>query len=373
MSILARICTRVAGLRRHPRAPGRLPGARPGRRGSQAAPRALAAALLLGGLVACAAPPPATAPAALAPSAAGAPAELPRRAVSIGYAAPSASFLPIYVAQEGGIFARHGLDVSLQQIQNNAGMAALVSGELDVYDVASGSLVPAALSGADLVLIASDSNRTIFGLITTPDLAGPADLRGKTLGLTQRGASDEFVTRRYLLARGLDPDADVVLQPVGGIPEKLLAMEVGQISGGLVSPPTLFVALDKGMKLLDRPSELFEYQGSGLVLQRARLQGPDGERLGRALAESHVEAVQAIRADRDLALRALDRYAPAPSRAIAEQTLDWALAGIPADSRPTLEGLQAVIEDVLSARGASAALDPRDLVDLRFLPASARQ
>lgn len=330
----------------------------------------LGVGLVLASLAACSAAPPASVPPAATapPASASAPVQAPRQAVRIGYAAPSASFLPIYVAQEGGIFERHGLDVSLQQIQNNAGMAALVSGELDVYDVASGSLVPAALSGADLVLIASDSNRTIFGLITTPDLAAPADLRGKTLGLTQRGASDDFVTRRYLRARGLDPDHDVVLQPVGGIPEKLLAMEVGHIAGGLVSPPTLFVALDKGMKLLDRPSELFEYQGSGLVLQRRRLQGPDGERLGRALAASHVEAIRAIRADRDLALRALDRYAPSSSPAIAEQTLDWALAGLPVDSRPTLEGLRAVIEDVLSARDAPATLDPRDVVDLRFLP-----
>jgi hypothetical protein len=34
---------------------------------------------------------------------------------------------------------------------------------------------------------------------------------------------------------------------------------------------------------------------------------------------------------------------------------------------PTLEGLRAVIEDVLSARGTSAALEPSDLVELRFL------
>src|SRR3954464_11266181 len=119
------------------------------RRRSGRLARALAT-LLVGGLLACAAPPaPAPRRAAADPAAAD-PATVappPTRAVSIGYAAPSASFLPIYVAEEGGFFAREGLDVSLQQVQNTAGMAALVAGELDVYDVASGSLVPAALSG----------------------------------------------------------------------------------------------------------------------------------------------------------------------------------------------------------------------------------
>ena len=101
-------------------------------------------------------------------------------------------------------------------------------------------------------------------------------------------------------------------------------------------------------------ADMFEYQGSGLVLQRARLQGAEGEQLGRALVGAHVEAIQAIRADRALALRALDRDAPSPSTAIAEQTLDWSLAGLPPDGAPTLEGLRAVIEDVLSARGTPA-------------------
>jgi NitT/TauT family transport system substrate-binding protein len=330
----------------------------------------LAPSLLLGAcLGAPSAQPPAPAPAA-ALALAGAPAPPTRQSLRIGYAAPSASFLPAFVAQEGGLFEREGLDVTLQQIQNNVGMAALVTGELEVYDVASGALVPAVLSGADLVLIASDSNRTIFGLITTPDLQSPADLRGKTLGLTTRGASDDFVTQRYLQARGLDPHGDVVMQPVGGIPEKLVAMEVGHISGGLVSPPTLFVALDRGMKLLDQPAELFEYQGSGLVVQRARLQGPAGERLGHALARAHLGAIRAIFADRALALRALDRYAPSPSPEIAERTLDWALRGLPPDGLPTLEGLRAVIEDTLQARGSTATLEPASLVETRFLRAA---
>jgi NitT/TauT family transport system substrate-binding protein len=296
-----------------------------------------------------------------------------RQAVRFGYAAPSASFLPAFVAQESGFFAREGLDVTFEQIQNNAGMAALVTSELDVYDVASGSLVPAVLSGADLVLLASDSNRTIFGLIATPDVQTPADLRGKTLGLSTRGASGDFVTQRYLRARGLEPNVDVVLQPVGGIPEKLAAMEVGHISGGLVSPPTLFVALDRGMKLLDQPGEMFEYQGSGPVVQRSSVQGAAGDQLGHALARAHLGAIRAILADHALALQALDRYAPAPSPEIAERTLDWALRGLPPDGMPTLEGLRAVIEDTLQARGSAASLDPATLVELRFLRAAAEQ
>jgi NitT/TauT family transport system substrate-binding protein len=316
---------------------------------------------LIGVLAGCTAPAP-----PVAPSSPASPSE-PPRPVSIGYAAPSASFLPVFVAQEGGLFQQQGLDVSLQQAQNNVGMAALVSGELDVYDVASGSLVPAALGGADLVLLVSDSNRTIFGLLAAPDVASVGDLRGKALGISVRGASDDFLTQRLLRLRNLEPNADVALQPVGGIPEKLAAMEVGLIAGGLLSPPTLFVAREKGYPLIERPAELFEYQGSGLVLKRSRLQSADGDEIARRLVRAHVEAIHAIRTDRALALRALNRYAPSDSAAIAEQTLDWAIPGIPPNGFPTLEGLRSVIEDSLAARGTPAALQPEDLVELKYL------
>ena len=78
-------------------------------------------------------------------------------------------------------------------------------------------------------------------------------------------------------------------------------------------------------------------------------------------------------ADRALALRALDRYAPSPSTEIAERTLDWALWGLPPDGMPTPEGLRAVIEDTLQARGSAASLDPASLVELRFLRAIVEQ
>jgi ABC-type nitrate/sulfonate/bicarbonate transport system substrate-binding protein len=325
-------------------------------------PRALGALLVVCALVwllgGCAGPAPSTAQQATSE---------PSRPVSIGYAAPSASFLPVYVAQEGGLFRRNGLEVSLQQIQNNAGMAALIAGELDVYDVASGSLVPAALGGADLVLLVSDSNRTIFGLIAAPDIASTADLKGRAVGITVHGASDDFLTQRLLRVRNLEPNRDVVLQPVGGIPEKLAAMEVGHIAGGMMSPPTLFIALEKGYRLIERPAELFEYQGSGLVMRRSKLASAEGDQVARRLVKSHVEAIHAIRTDRELALRALNTYAPSSSAAIAEQTLDWAMVGMPKDGFPTLEGLRSVIEDSLAARGATAALQPQDLVELKYL------
>ena len=91
-----------------------------------------------------------------------------------------------------------------------SGMAALVSGELDVYDVASGSLVPAALSGADLVLIASDSNRTIFGLITTPDLVVPSDLRGKAQAVDAGVVAFQVFPEHVAQGRGQRTQAAVV-------------------------------------------------------------------------------------------------------------------------------------------------------------------
>src|SRR5579884_2711144 len=63
-------------------------------------------------------------------------------------------FLPVWVTKEAGIFGQHGLDVDLQVIPSNAGMAALVSNQTQVAHVGGGEALSAVVGGADLVDIA---------------------------------------------------------------------------------------------------------------------------------------------------------------------------------------------------------------------------
>jgi NitT/TauT family transport system substrate-binding protein len=312
---------------------------------------------------------PATAPASTAakPAAAASGSFQPPIDIKIAYASPSASFWSLYVAKEAGYYTKYGLNVSLQQIQGTLMVPALLNGEVDVIDLAAGGLVPAVLAGADLKLIASDSNVSVYGFLATNAIQKPADLAGKTVVIAGRGQSDDYLVRRILTMNQLQADKDVALVPSGGTPETLAVLKAGQAVGGMMSPPTLFAGLDNGLHLLLKPSDLFPYQGSGLIMKTSKLATPQGQEIARRIVRAHLDSLHRIKADKAFATQALPKYVNGTSQDVADRTWDWIVPGMPQDGYPTRDGLQLVIEDLKDLYQGKAQPTVDSLLDLKYL------
>ena len=86
--------------------------------------------------------------------------------IAIGYASPSGVMTPLYVAQEQGLFKKHGLGVKELLLLRGTGPAAaqmLVAGTAPIAAL-GGALVEAAIRGAGIAYIASTSNHLIFSI-----------------------------------------------------------------------------------------------------------------------------------------------------------------------------------------------------------------
>jgi ABC-type nitrate/sulfonate/bicarbonate transport system substrate-binding protein len=70
---------------------------------------------------------------------------------------------PAFVAQDLGLFSKHGLELSLQYIPATTGVQALAAGSEEIGLVGN-QCVDVALEGADTVYIASTASRFIFQL-----------------------------------------------------------------------------------------------------------------------------------------------------------------------------------------------------------------
>src|SRR5205807_1512382 len=68
-----------------------------------------------------------------------------------------------------------------------------------------------------------------FALVARPDVAAPAQLRGRVIGITSLGATNEQVTRLVLQHFGLEAQRDVQLIAVGDAPVQYEALRLGQI------------------------------------------------------------------------------------------------------------------------------------------------
>src|SRR5258705_12359871 len=123
---------------------------------------------------------------------------------------------------------RPGTDVSAgtKMVQGRAGREAPTPGG------APPAVVEANQAGADLVMLAGPNHKPGQKLMVKPAVKKPEDLKGKKLGVTRFGTSDDFLLRYLLGQWKISPERDVALLQMGGSPEILAGLGSGGIDGG---------------------------------------------------------------------------------------------------------------------------------------------
>jgi NitT/TauT family transport system substrate-binding protein len=116
----------------------------------------------------------------------------------------SVSELPFKVAQLKGFYREEGLDVEMILIRGAVGMQALLGGSVD-YTSASGSTIAAAVRGLPVKLVFISSSKPQFELISQPQIKSVQDLKGKIVGISSRGGSNDLMMQIILQKNGLAP------------------------------------------------------------------------------------------------------------------------------------------------------------------------
>src|SRR5438132_5261072 len=104
------------------------------------------------------------------------------------YNALAGTMLPAWVAQDLGLFTKHGLQHSLNYLAATTAIQAIVGGTEEIGLVGNQG-IDVALEGADTVYIASTAPRFIFHLYGDPAIKSVSDLKGKVFAATQPAAS----------------------------------------------------------------------------------------------------------------------------------------------------------------------------------------
>jgi NitT/TauT family transport system substrate-binding protein len=167
----------------------------------------------------------------------------------VSYTQASGAFTPLWVAQEAGLFKKHGLDATLKLLNSQVAAQALVAGEIDVISVGP-EFVNARLQGVPVKYIGATLQRFIFQLWGAKGLNTVADLKGKTVAVTTPRTSTEIATREALKKTGVISDREVSFVYVQTIPAVLGAVLGSKTSAGTLSAPNTLKARDAGLTLL---------------------------------------------------------------------------------------------------------------------------
>ena len=172
-----------------------------------------------------------------------------KNTLTLSYTQASGAFTPLWVAQDAGLFKKHGVEAALKLLNSQVAIQALVAGDVDV--ISSGpDLVNARLQGVPVKYIGGTLQRFIFQLWGAKGINAVAELKGKTIAVTTPRTSTEIATREALKKTGVISDKDVNFVYVQTIPAVLTAVLNGRTSAGTLSAPNTLKARDAGLNLL---------------------------------------------------------------------------------------------------------------------------
>ena len=119
---------------------------------------------------------------------------------------------PLWIAQEGKVFARNGLDVEVLYLESALVQRALIAGEISFGEMTGALLSAPRLQGADVVMVLGFVDRLLFRLVARPRFKTAADLKGKRIGTSRYGAALDRAARLVLPKLGVNPDKDVIFR-----------------------------------------------------------------------------------------------------------------------------------------------------------------
>src|SRR5207249_5799105 len=139
------------------------------------------------------------------------------------------NYLSVFTAGAKGFFKDEGLENETIVIGGPAGIAALVSGDVD-FSGAGGSGLRAAAKGAPLKAIMYQTEKPTWYLVVHPSITQVSDLKGKKIGVSLIGDSEDRFTTLFVERGGLSAK-DVTKISLGTSPgDRILAIKTGWAS-----------------------------------------------------------------------------------------------------------------------------------------------
>ncbi|MBQ9762856.1 MAG: ABC transporter substrate-binding protein [Phascolarctobacterium sp.] len=185
------------------------------------------------------------------------------------------SSAPLFIAMDKGFFAEENLEVVPQWFDAAHPIAvATASSQVDVGATGiTASLFNMAASGQKLAIVA-DKGREQKGysssaLIVTTDnynngITSLEALKGKRVGITQKGSTFHYMIGRMLETKGMSLD-DVQLIPLGKLSAVMAALESKQIDAAILNEPNISKVQRAGYgKMVVQVGDLIPYQTSAV-------------------------------------------------------------------------------------------------------------
>jgi NitT/TauT family transport system substrate-binding protein len=285
--------------------------------------------------------------------------------IKVGYPAVSYNQIHIWVAQDAGLFRKHGLDTELVFFRGGQlATQALVAGDPPIVNI--GTVVQANLQGHDVVLIAASESAYAYSLVASPSITRIEQLKGKKLGVSGFGSASHNASLIFLRKFNLEPNKDVMITVAGPTTDRLAAMGAGAIDATLLTPTEVVMARKRGYgEIYDLLDMGVEVQGNGFATTRAFIKA--NRQTAKAALKGYVEAIHYIHHNPDGTRAIIAKYLRGAEPDVLRAAYQGFVKMVPKKPYPTLKGIQFLLDQVAGQLPQAKKAKPEQFVDLSLL------
>jgi taurine transport system substrate-binding protein len=285
--------------------------------------------------------------------------------LQVGTAGSGTTSLPLFVAFEGGYFAKRGLNVSVGQVGATVAVQGVISGTIDIYQGGTAAIA-ANLAGADLIYVAAAVDRNSLILFGQKGITSLEGLRGKAIATTFPGAFGEIAIRMTARKLGMEVGKDFKLLYHRSPPEALSTFLMGNSDGLVITPPQTELAKQQGYPIIiDYYKEGLKIVGPGTSVMREYAQKYPNTI--KAYLMSYLDGLKRAIDDEEFARKIESKYTKISDPKILAENYQQGLRVWNRDMTVDPVAIRVVLDDSSDAKAKNA--DPKRFYDNSLIQA----
>ncbi len=292
--------------------------------------------------------------------------------VCVAYDGFSMTSGPLIYADKQGIFKKFGLDAEPHYVAGGSTLTtAVVGGSVDLAQNGYTPAASAAVAGADVVIIGGISNKLPFQLVVRKSITTAAQLKGQAIAISRYGSSTDtavdFALAHFKLTRN-----DVKVLQLGGPSTRIAAVMSGQVAATVEQYPDTADLVRQGFHVLVDVTDLAgEYPNTAYVTSRAYLK--NNPQAVKKFMMAMATAVHEYKSKPQVAIPLTQKTLNIKDAGNAKAAYEAYVKIYPDDLRPSLKGLQLVLNEIAKKSPKAASMKPEQLVDTSTLDSLQRE
>jgi ABC-type nitrate/sulfonate/bicarbonate transport system substrate-binding protein len=181
----------------------------------------------------------------------------------------SPTLFPLYVAEQKGMFREQGFDIAPVYMVPRVQIPALTAKEIP-YVTGLGSVLSGAARGLPVKLVMVFMAHSPQVLVARSQIRSVGELRGRSVGVTQSGATEHRFLLLILKKYGIDPQ-DVKVVSLRETPNRIMAVKEGIVDAAVLDVFSGLQMEKEGYKQLVFVKDITELPATGLATHEDRI------------------------------------------------------------------------------------------------------